>query len=80
MNEKKLAQATVENVNSPPTGLFQAARIELAQDGPIEGGYPVVLGRGKPLFKDVNRRHDLRLMKATTYKTGALALRLRPDR
>jgi dihydrofolate reductase len=38
--------------------------------------FPVVLGRGKPLFKDINDRHDLRLVEAKTYESGAMALTL----
>jgi len=35
---------------------------------------PIVLGAGKPLFKDVKERHALTLLKALPWKAGAVAL------
>jgi dihydrofolate reductase len=40
--------------------------------------HPVVLGWGKPEFTDVTRRHRLELLKATPFKSGAVALYYRP--
>jgi dihydrofolate reductase len=41
--------------------------------------HPVVLGRGKTLFKDIKGRHDLRLIQAKTYKNGVIALTLQAN-
>jgi dihydrofolate reductase len=38
---------------------------------------PIVLGGGKPLFKDVKERHALTLLEATALKAGAVSLRYR---
>jgi dihydrofolate reductase len=35
---------------------------------------PIVLGGGKPLFKDVNQRHALSLLEVTPLKAGAVSL------
>lgn len=35
---------------------------------------PLVLGGGKPLFKDVKERHTLKLVKTKTYQSGKVAL------
>jgi dihydrofolate reductase len=35
---------------------------------------PVVLGRGKPLFKDLSDRHNLKLIKAKTFSNGVVLL------
>lgn len=35
---------------------------------------PIILGQGKPLFKDIQSRHPLKLLKAKAGKTGALEL------
>jgi dihydrofolate reductase len=42
---------------------------------------PVVLGRGKPLFKDLNSRQKLKLIKTKTFRSGVVALnyQLIPD-
>jgi dihydrofolate reductase len=40
--------------------------------------HPVILGEGaKPLFAGVGGRHDLDVLKARTYPSGATLLRLR---
>jgi dihydrofolate reductase len=36
--------------------------------------YPVVLGGGKALFKDVKKRHDLKLLEAKSLKSGTVRL------
>ena len=36
---------------------------------------PIVLGRGKPLFKDVNERHALTLLEAKPLTASAVSLR-----
>jgi dihydrofolate reductase len=36
---------------------------------------PIVLGGGKPLFKDVKERHALTLLKAMPLKAGAVSMR-----
>ena len=41
---------------------------------------PVVLGGGKPLFKDVKERHALTLLEARPLKTGAVWLNYRMPR
>jgi dihydrofolate reductase len=41
--------------------------------------HPVILGQGKPLFKNINDRHNLRLVNAKTYQNGVTALTLRPN-
>jgi dihydrofolate reductase len=38
---------------------------------------PLVLGGGKPLFKDVNERHALRFVRAKPLKSGKVALTVR---
>lgn len=35
---------------------------------------PIVLGGGKPLFKDVKERHRLKLMKTETFRSGKVVL------
>ena len=40
-------------------------------------GQPIVLGGGKPLFKDVNQRHALTLLEARPLKAGAVRLNYR---
>ena len=35
---------------------------------------PVVLGKGKPLFKDISNIHQLKLLESKTYKTGVVKL------
>ncbi|HEX4919742.1 MAG TPA: dihydrofolate reductase family protein [Candidatus Bathyarchaeia archaeon] len=39
---------------------------------------PVVLGKGKPEFKDLNQRHNLKLVEAKPFKSGAVWLRYQP--
>ena len=39
---------------------------------------PVVLGNGKPEFKDLNQRHNLKLVEAKPFKSGAVLLRYQP--
>jgi len=36
---------------------------------------PIVLGKGKPLFKDENQRHRLKLSESKTYDNGVVSLR-----
>ena len=40
--------------------------------------HPVILGKGKPLFKDIKDRHYLELIKAKPYKNGVIGLTLQP--
>lgn len=42
--------------------------------------HPVVLGKGKPLFKDIKTRIKLRLVNMMTYKNGVVGLDYEPDR
>ena len=35
---------------------------------------PLVLGGGKPLFKDLKERHKLKLISTKTFKSGKVAL------
>lgn len=39
---------------------------------------PVVLGRGSPMFKEIQDRIDLKLLKATTWGSGVVALYYQP--
>jgi dihydrofolate reductase len=39
---------------------------------------PVVLGAGRPLFKDPSARHKLRLVSCRAFKSGVVALRYEP--
>jgi len=39
---------------------------------------PVVLGAGRPLFKDQKDRHKLRLVSSQAFKSGVVALRYEP--
>ncbi len=41
---------------------------------------PVVLGRGKPLFRDIGDRQKLKLTKSTTFGSGNVLLCYAPDR
>jgi dihydrofolate reductase len=41
---------------------------------------PVVLGSGKPLFKDIKNRLNLKLLKSKTFKSGAVALHYQSER
>jgi dihydrofolate reductase len=40
---------------------------------------PVVLGAGRPLFKDQRERHKLRLVSCQAFKSGVVALRYEPN-
>ena len=42
--------------------------------------HPVVLASGKPLFKDIKERHDLKLLEARTFKNGVVLLRYQPGK
>jgi dihydrofolate reductase len=42
--------------------------------------HPVILGRGKPLFTEINPRQDLRLIKSRVYKNGVMKLILQPKK
>ncbi len=42
--------------------------------------HPVILGRGKPLFKDDPARKDLRLVNSRLYQNGVIKLILQPKR
>jgi dihydrofolate reductase len=35
---------------------------------------PLILGKGKPLFKDVKERHKLKLINAKTLRSGKVVL------
>jgi dihydrofolate reductase len=41
--------------------------------------HPVVLGKGKPLFKDVKHRINLKLVRSKTFKNGVLGLSYQSD-
>jgi dihydrofolate reductase len=41
---------------------------------------PLVLGRGKPLFKDVKERHKLKLIKTMSFTSGKVVLHYGRDR
>lgn len=41
---------------------------------------PVVLGQGKPLFKDLKDRHNLKLVNTKIFKNGVGLLQYEPDR
>jgi len=38
---------------------------------------PIVLGKGKPLFRDQNEMRRLKLLESKTYKNGVVSLRYR---
>jgi len=40
--------------------------------------HPIVLGRGIPLFKDLNDKHKLKLIKTKTFNSGVLSLVYQP--
>lgn len=42
--------------------------------------HPVALGRGKPLFENLEDRVRLRLIKASTFKSGVVQLIYEPER
>jgi dihydrofolate reductase len=42
--------------------------------------YPVVLGKGKPLFQDIEDRHKLKLIKSEAFPSGVLLLHYEIDR
>jgi dihydrofolate reductase len=42
--------------------------------------HPVVLGSGKPLFKDITQKYDLKLLEAKTFKNGVIMLRYAPKK
>lgn len=41
---------------------------------------PIILGAGKPIFVDQNARHKLKLISATTFQNGVVALHYDPVR
>jgi dihydrofolate reductase len=42
--------------------------------------HPVVLGSGKPLFKDIGQKHDLKLLEAKPLSNGVVMLRYAPEK
>jgi dihydrofolate reductase len=40
---------------------------------------PIVLGRGKPLFKDLNDKHKLKLLRTKTFSNGVVLLHYQSD-
>jgi len=52
-----------------PLGLIDEYRIFVT---------PVILGRGRPMFKDIKDRIPLKLLKATTWSSGVVALCYQP--
>jgi dihydrofolate reductase len=42
--------------------------------------HPIVLGNGKPLFKDLNDRHKLKLLRTATFSSGIVALHYEPTK
>ena len=42
--------------------------------------HPVVLGGGKPLFKGINDRGNLKLIKTRTFSSGVVGLHYQPDK
>jgi dihydrofolate reductase len=42
--------------------------------------HPVVLGSGKPLFKDIRQKHDLKLLEAKNFSNGVVMLRYAPEK
>jgi dihydrofolate reductase len=42
--------------------------------------HPVILGQGKPLFKDNNSKQDLRLINSRVYQNGVMKLILEPKK
>jgi hypothetical protein len=40
--------------------------------------HPIVLGRGKPLFKDLNERQKLEFIGTKTFKSGVVGLYYQP--
>jgi dihydrofolate reductase len=42
--------------------------------------HPIVLGRGIPLFRDLNERHTLKLIKAKTFNSGVVELHYEAQR
>ena len=42
--------------------------------------HPVILGNGKPLFKDMSERHELKLISTEVFKNGVVLLRYEPLR
>jgi dihydrofolate reductase len=40
--------------------------------------HPVVLGSGKPLFKDIRQKQDLKLLEARAFNNGVVMLRYAP--
>ncbi len=41
---------------------------------------PVILGKGKPLFKDIKDRINLKLVKTKTFNNGIVLLQYQPDK
>jgi dihydrofolate reductase len=41
---------------------------------------PVVLGKGRPMFQDIDQKLDLRLLQTKTFQSGNVLLYYRPDR
>jgi dihydrofolate reductase len=39
---------------------------------------PIVLGKGKPLFKDLKDRHNLKLLKTKKFNSGVVGLFYQP--
>lgn len=42
--------------------------------------HPILLGKGKPLFQDIDKRIRLRLINSKTYSTGLVSLQYELDR
>lgn len=42
--------------------------------------HPIILGPGKPLFKDISKKHYLELLESRTFKNGVVLLRYQPKK
>ena len=42
--------------------------------------HPVILGKGNPLFQNIDNRHKLKLINVKTYKSGVMVLNYKTDR
>ena len=76
----ELKQQTGKNILAGSPGLIVAlTQLDLIDEYQL-CVHPIILGKGLPLFKNINDRIDLKLIKTKIFGSGAIALYYEPAR